>query len=714
MSQHVFKLVATDEQNTANFGRDGTGWAELCAAARSVEGCTLEETAEEYNGAEFRIAIATTSQTYLGCLEAIERTAGRQFAKLAAKSKKPLDNGPLKPFSEVYGGEPVYASPPQPLMAIDDSLSNGRRIFRQCKPLAEAKSSPASHWALRLETVDDAAHFFTYIDSFRHIHRLVIEAGALGEKSLPPEIAKLRSLDALQIQENTLPELPRELGYLHRLKVLLIGQVNLESFPETLGQLQELRWLEAPLNSLAELPSNIGDLKMLRKLNVYGNQDLSEIPESIGNLVEIVDLDLGYNQVKTLPASFSRLQKLQILALHECQKLDLAVGAPLASLSSLRTLDIASVPGMPAQRVLPVGLEKLIWDWTSTALVPDWLGELTSLQQLSLKGIAAPLLPESVALLTALEILDLEGAESLLCLPQALGGLKKLRTFNLNKARALKTLPLSFGKLESLETLVMNEATSFETFPPTVQSLAALESLEMSNGERGAVPSGIGFFPALREVTLNRQRLVSLPAELAALPALETLNLQNNRIRRAADVLPGLAGLAKLDDVDLSANPIALFSSETDQLEAALSSVMWDFDTDGAADNYRSIAAELVEQGDYPRGADIVKEICALNGAEAPTEGDLALELGRAFRNDNKWLLASGWYQRAIANGITDDTAFQGLFTCLEFLKDPQKTLEALETAIGAGWKGFDPMEASWNDIRNDPRFAQLTSRAAG
>jgi|GEM_PF-6926506 Leucine-rich repeat (LRR) protein len=712
MAQYVFKLIAADKQNTANFDQNSTDWTQLCETARTLADCTLEDQSEEYNGVEFRIAILTTPSAYLGCLDSIERTAGRQFPKLTPKRRKSLDNGVMKPFAEVFGAEPAYVPPAAPLMPIDDTLSKGRRIFRECKPLAETKASPAAHWAVRLESEADATYFFANIDSFRHIHRLVIEEGVLGEKPLPAELAKLRCLDALHIQENTLPELPREIGYLTALKVFLIGQIGLEAFPATLGELQDLRWLEAPLNCLAELPDSIGNLRKLRKLNVYGNQDIAAVPDSIGSLTELFDLDLGYNQIASLPTSFGQLQKLEILALHECQKLDLATGAPLAALGNLRTLDIASVPGIPETQVLPAGLEKLIWDWTSAAFVPDWVGELTSLQQLSMKGLAAPALPDGLSLLVNLENLDLEGAEQLVCLPQAMGGMKELKTLNLTKAKALKTLPLSFGKLTSLESLVMNEAISFEVFPPTIQTLTSLESLEMSGGNRGAVPTGVGVFPALRELTLNRQGLVTLPPELAGLAALETLNLQNNRLRRAGELLPVFSGIAKLEDVDLSANPITLFSPETEALEEKLESVMWDFDTDSAADNYRTMAAEMVEQGDYPGGAGIVKEICGLAGIGAPTEGDIAVELARAFRTDGKWQLACGWYQRAIANGITDDRAFKGLFACLGFLKDPQKTLSALETALGAGWTGFDPNEASWNDVRSDPRFAQLSATA--
>ncbi|MFK0095444.1 NEL-type E3 ubiquitin ligase domain-containing protein [Pseudomonas sp. NPDC090592] len=82
-----------------------------------------------------------------------------------------------------------------------------------------------------------------------------------------------------------------------------------------------------------------------------------------------------------------------------------------------------------------------------------------------------------------------------------------------------------------------------------------------------AIPAGfLGAFRGIRSLNLSNNRLAGLPEELSSLPHLQSLYLQNNRIRMDARALAVMRGLPPLDVLDVSDNPLRVIDLQSTAL----------------------------------------------------------------------------------------------------------------------------------------------------
>ncbi|MFN8487058.1 MAG: hypothetical protein U0350_05655 [Caldilineaceae bacterium] len=167
--------------------------------------------------------------------------------------------------------------------------------------------------------------------------------------------------------------------------------------------------------------------------------------------------------------------------------------------------------------------------------LPTEIGNLTNLQTLILSyNSSLTSLPAEIGSLTNLQTLSIGGKFT--DLPTTIGALKNLQT--LKVIAKLTTLPTEIGKLINLQTLDLT-ANQLVTLPSTIGNLNRLKDLELGNFRDG---SGNYF---------DGNRLTSLPAEIARLISLQTLNVGGNQL---AEIPPAITQLAALQTLDLSGN----------------------------------------------------------------------------------------------------------------------------------------------------------------
>jgi len=123
--------------------------------------------------------------------------------------------------------------------------------------------------------------------------------------SLPPEIGRLKSVIALDLDGNQLTSVPPEIGQLKGLTKLNLAFNRLTSLPPEIGRLKGLTALDLSRNRLASLPPEIGQLTGLTTLDLGGNQ-LTSLPPEIGRLTGLRMLNLNVNPLKDPPQEIIR------------------------------------------------------------------------------------------------------------------------------------------------------------------------------------------------------------------------------------------------------------------------------------------------------------------------------------------------------------------------------------------------------------------------
>ncbi|GKS92232.1 DUF1963 domain-containing protein [Acidovorax sp. SUPP2539] len=169
-------------------------------------------------------------------------------------------------------------------------------------------------------------------------------------------------------------------------------------------------------------------------------------------------------------------------------------------------------------------------------------------RHLHLSNLPGPTLPDALFAYPALRSLslyydeDADAAHGVRELPEALASLAQLEELNIVRAGALARLPAALGTLRALRRLHVT-GTAIEALPPELLSLP-LEHCVLDNNALAQLPDSR--FPAtLKALSLARNQLQTVPASIAALPALRSLNLTGNPLT----ALP--AGLERIEQLDL-------------------------------------------------------------------------------------------------------------------------------------------------------------------
>ncbi|XP_028172324.1 protein flightless-1-like isoform X3 [Ostrinia furnacalis] len=214
------------------------------------------------------------------------------------------------------------------------------------------------------------------------------------------------------------------------------------------------------------------------------------------------------------------------------------------------------------------GLQWLRLDKTNLTDIPEELGKLMKLENLSLKKNSLEKLFGELTELKCLRSLNVRHNKVKSSgIPAELFRLEELTTLDLSHNR-LKEVPEGLEKAKSL--LVLNLSHNMiESIPPTLfVQLTDLLFLDLSNNRLETLPPQTRRLANLQTLILNDNPLGLFQLrQLPSLQSLETLHMRNTQ-RTVANLPTSLDTLSNLSDVDLSKNaltkvPDALYSLQS-------------------------------------------------------------------------------------------------------------------------------------------------------
>ena len=174
-------------------------------------------------------------------------------------------------------------------------------------------------------------------------------------------------------------------------------------------------------------------------------------------------------------------------------------------------------------------------------------------------GSGAVSVPEEIAELSELRVLDLSWNRFSEPLPGWLGELPELRELDLSSNGLSGSLPEGFGRFPKLEELSLS-SNEFIEIPSEVFEIKSLKELYFVGNMLERIPAEIGNLVNLESLNLRSNFLSgSIPAEIGNLTNLERLDLSTDRYYERNNQLTGhippeIGNLTKLKHLDLSDN----------------------------------------------------------------------------------------------------------------------------------------------------------------
>lgn len=244
-------------------------------------------------------------------------------------------------FTIKYGEQTTYAMPLQvkQYVSLDATYSV---LYGLClEVLGEDKTKWPKSWDFENGQIDytwEGLEFAT--DDFGNIagvSGLIIDGnpryfmnedgewqyGSLVEfkhmKKLPACVAKLASLENLNIRNCDLEELPKEMRY-SNLMSLSIVNTNLKSFPDEVGDMKRLNSISLKNNKFTEFPECVTRLKDMIYFDMI-DEKITSIPESIKSWKKVTSLRFTGTEITELPDVFNDLYILACLDLKNNKSL---------------------------------------------------------------------------------------------------------------------------------------------------------------------------------------------------------------------------------------------------------------------------------------------------------------------------------------------------------------------------------------------------------
>jgi Leucine-rich repeat (LRR) protein len=279
---------------------------------------------------------------------------------------------------------------------------------------------------------------------------------------------------------------------------------------------------------LAEFPVWIRNSVSLRHLYIRMS-GISYIPEWIGDIQSLTELSLGEideeeGNLKTFPESICNLKNLVKLEFNDTsiEKLPDSIG----DLQSLKELSLM--------------YNKYL------KYIPDTIGNLENLAKLVLHHTSIEKLPDSIGNLQSLTELSLCSIQSMKCIPDSIGNLKNLTKLYFFEV-PIEKLPDSIGNLLSLTELTLSNDKKLKSVPDSICNLKNLVKLEFNDTSIGKLPENIGDLQLLTEFSFGyNKNFKNLPDSIGNLKNLVNLYLDELFIEKLPDSIGNLQSLKEL------------------------------------------------------------------------------------------------------------------------------------------------------------------------
>ncbi|XP_039776600.1 probable disease resistance protein RPP1 [Panicum virgatum] len=160
---------------------------------------------------------------------------------------------------------------------------------------------------------------------------------------------------------------------------------------------------------------------------------------------------------------------------------------------------------------------------------PNWLGQLASLKELTIKKYEVQALQGSMGHLTGLQSLRLNYIGSMTALPRWVGDLISLQHLDISNCSNLNDLTETIGCLASLQALQIHSCGNLNDLPESIGRLTSLNKLAIRycNGIT-LLPESIGRLTSLNNLDLRQcHGITCLPESIGGLTSLNKLEIDN-------------------------------------------------------------------------------------------------------------------------------------------------------------------------------------------
>ncbi|PRP83700.1 putative leucine-rich repeat receptor-like protein kinase [Planoprotostelium fungivorum] len=324
------------------------------------------------------------------------------------------------------------------------------------------------------------------------------------------------------------------------------------AIPTTLCYLTNMTYLDLSSNSFtSSIPGCINNLTSLTYLNFNRAQLTGTIPSSIGSMTTLQEFHAVSNQLSGQLPDFGQMTSLTFLEL----------GLSFNSFT-------AYLPTLPASL-----LRLQCWSCGLSGTLMTWIGNLTSLQEVTLTGNALSgdlmgigrlvnltsfgcrgcqlngTIPAELNQLTLLSLLDLDSNRLTGNLP-SLFNLINLQSIQLGSNLLNGTIPYQLFFLPSLQFLFMSACrfSAVSINPNTSAVSNRLQGVNIDgNGITGQVPLLAGNFPALTSLVISGNLLnESTPSFTFSMPILSILDVSANNFFAFPNVVNTMTSLQQL------------------------------------------------------------------------------------------------------------------------------------------------------------------------
>ncbi|PON39225.1 Leucine-rich repeat [Trema orientale] len=242
--------------------------------------------------------------------------------------------------------------------------------------------------------------------------------GLRGCKSLCqlPNISA--SIEYLDLAESGIEDLPSSFESFENLVSLDLNQYGcLRSLLKLPTDIKSLKLFSCV--RLESLPSNIWKLKFLHELNLSHCSRLKILPKISEITSHLQTLCLLGTGIQELPLSIMNLIGLDTANLSLCENLKFAPNYSFTSSSPLELhLEGCSILGCIPSLFLSMNLTSLKLSYCNIPEIPDWLGSLSSLKKLHLRGSKFDRITSSIKQLHNLIYLNISHCKNLRHFPE--------------------------------------------------------------------------------------------------------------------------------------------------------------------------------------------------------------------------------------------------------------------------------------------------------
>ena len=390
----------------------------------------------------------------------------------------------------------------------------------------------------------------------------------------PPGLSQIKTLRHLRLAGNSISTLPSDFEKFGRLLELNLSHNAFTKLSQACRGLTSLTVLDVSHNKLEKLPQyETTLLTALVSLRISNNR-LGSLP-NLGNLASLTELSMKGNPLSVLPLAL--VENLHALKIFELDPQVFQGGAHLSGnewndqvLNIVRrslltnAIDLSGVglELLPAQIAAAVHCHTLDLSNNRLTVVPDEVGIMTNLTELNLSRNRLSQLGAWIGGCTQLVALDLSGNKSLATLPPELGLLRQLEILDVDDTSVEEPLAAVWGSgvqrgtrriaclgvVSTLHvvSLVCGAVVGYyrhffraretgaiklvgyglEEPPDRIWSRdARILSLNLSHNELKGLPAQICELKFLKRISLNGNRITSLPVSLGQLNKLEQVEL---------------------------------------------------------------------------------------------------------------------------------------------------------------------------------------------